>query len=307
MDLIYYHGNCTDGWAAAYVAHLKYPEAKLVPAFYSTEPPYEDVEGKDVLMVDFSWKGRDVNIKLNLLSKSLHIFEHHKTAAETLKDLEFVVYDVNRSGAGLAWDYLFGKDKYFSGVDKLHTDESIYFPWLARPWWVDYVEDYDIWTKKLPAIEEVSAFLHSTPKTIGAWDDIDKIDLSEAEILGTGAWQQIRYQTDALVALANEGSAWGYTLGIVNGPFFTTTEVGHELAKVYDIGIVWSVRKDGKIAFGLRSVGGVDVSKIAQKFGGGGHKNSAGFEMDQQKGLALINSITHMWPYLQYGTEPRCV
>jgi len=34
--------------------------------------------------------------------------------------------------------------------------------------------------------------------------------------------------------------------------------------------------KDGRIRCSLRSKGGVDVSKIAAKFGGGGHKSAAG-------------------------------
>src|SRR5271165_1781041 len=236
MDLIYYHGNCTDGWAAAYVAHLKYPEAKLVPAFYSTEPPYDEVEGKDVLMVDFAWKGRDVNIKLNLLAKSLRIFEHHKTVPETIGDLEFITYDVNRSGAGLTWDYLLGKDSTPLGQI-----------WRTRPWWVNYVEDYDLWTKKLPMTEEVSAFLHSSPKTVEAWDGIAAMNTSQAMKLGMGAWQQIQYQTDALVKQANSGQGWGCSVAVVNGPFFTTSEVGHELAKTHDVAFIWSIRKDGKM------------------------------------------------------------
>jgi phosphoesterase RecJ-like protein len=33
----------------------------------------------------------------------------------------------------------------------------------------------------------------------------------------------------------------------------------------------------GKYKFSLRSKGDIDVSKIAQKYGGGGHLNAAGF------------------------------
>jgi len=296
MDLIYYHGHCTDGWAAAYIAHLKYPEAKLVPAHYSTEPPYEDVEGKDVLMVDFAWKGRDVNIKLNLLAKSLRIFEHHKTVKEVLDGLEFVTFDIARSGAGITWDYLFG-------CDSTRVGDGL---WEPRPWWVNYVEDYDIWTKKLPMIEEVSAFLHNSVKTIEAWDGIAMMEFSQAVSMGMGAWRQIQYQTEALVKVANSGQGWGCSVAVVNGPFFTTSEVGAELAKTHDIALIWSIRKDGKMAVGLRSQGDIDVSKVASRFGGGGHKNSAGFEIEAQRGYALIESILKPGPFPTERTNGHC-
>jgi oligoribonuclease NrnB/cAMP/cGMP phosphodiesterase (DHH superfamily) len=293
MDLIYYHGNCTDGWAAAYVAHLKYPEAKLVPAFYSTEPPYEEVEGKDVLMVDFAWKGRDVNIKLNLLAKSLRIFEHHKTAGETLKNLEFVTYDVTRSGAGLAWDYLFGKDSGLpNGKGERRNDG------YERPWWVNYVEDYDIWNKKLPLTDSVNMYLHALPHEIKVWDDINSglIPYEYVESVGEGMRQQQAYQVKSLVAMSNSGRGWGCTVGFVNAPYFFTSDVGHELAKTHDIGMTWQVRKDGLVAFGLRSIGDIDVSKVAKRLGGGGHKNSAGFELSQGSARSLLEDILKAGP-----------
>jgi len=48
------------------------------------------------------------------------------------------------------------------------------------------------------------------------------------------------------------------------------------------IGIVWS-RKSGKINVSLRSNGKIDVSKLAFKHGGGGHKAASGFTLDVEK------------------------
>ena len=176
---------------------------------------------------------------------------------------------------------------------------------LARPWWVNYVEDYDIWNKKLVHTDEINAYLHALPKTVEAWSYLSRPGQFEYALdMGQGIMMQIRYQTDQLVAMANSGGAWGLRVGIVNGPFFTTSEVGHELAKTHDVGIVWSVRKDGKMAFGLRSIGDIDVSKIAAKYGGGGHKNSAGFELRDFDGLSLIKDILSAGPEYKIS---RCV
>jgi hypothetical protein len=43
--------------------------------------------------------------------------------------------------------------------------------------------------------------------------------------------------------------------------------------------------------FSLRSNNDVDVSLIAKKYGGGGHKNSSGFIISLQKGINLVNEI----------------
>ena len=53
------------------------------------------------------------------------------------------------------------------------------------------------------------------------------------------------------------------------------------LRKVEDTEIAAYVRgrKDGTAKVSLRSGGNVDVSKIAIKFGGGGHKRAAGYTM----------------------------
>lgn len=45
------------------------------------------------------------------------------------------------------------------------------------------------------------------------------------------------------------------------------------------VALGWWQRFDGKFQFSLRSRGDIDVSEIAKKFGGGGHKNAAGFQL----------------------------
>ena len=74
-----------------------------------------------------------------------------------------------------------------------------------------------------------------------------------------------------------------------NCPTHLTSDVGHELAKQSgSYGLLWSINKDGKCLCSLRSVGDYDVSAIAKTFGGGGHRNAAGFEIDIQTLLEWI-------------------
>ena len=59
------------------------------------------------------------------------------------------------------------------------------------------------------------------------------------------------------------------------------SEIGHELAKLSGtFGLIWYMAADGRINCSLRSNEDYDVSAIAKAFGGGGHKNAAGFQTD---------------------------
>lgn len=76
---------------------------------------------------------------------------------------------------------------------------------------------------------------------------------------------------------------------IINSPFLRS-ELGNLLAKDQKIGLVWfDTGKEIKVS--LRSEkNGKDVSKIAEIFGGGGHKNAAGFTMRNQNILEELTS-----------------
>ena len=53
--LVIYHGNCADGFSAAWCFWRKYGTgADYVAGVYQQDPP--DVTGRDVYLVDFSYK-----------------------------------------------------------------------------------------------------------------------------------------------------------------------------------------------------------------------------------------------------------
>jgi uncharacterized protein len=115
MDLIIYHNNCPDGWCAAYICKKRYPEAELLPLNHGLNEAQLDklfvkCDNKDVIMVDYSLRTRDLNDKLAVLASSFRILDHHKTAQAALEGASYATFDMKRSGAGLAWDYLFGID-----------------------------------------------------------------------------------------------------------------------------------------------------------------------------------------------------
>jgi oligoribonuclease NrnB/cAMP/cGMP phosphodiesterase (DHH superfamily) len=284
MDTILYHGKCPDGWTAAYIASCKYPEAQLVPLDHGTdfEPVIDDLKDKHVLMLDFSFKTREQNIRAADIAASFLCLDHHKTAQDKIGDLPRTntvrfVFDMNSSGAGLAWDYLFGT-------------ESVYK--LDRPWWVNYTEARDLWRwDSLPNAKEICAYLSTVPFTKEAYKSLNTVYSIDAYGLGKGALAHIEHYVREAIQQTKYGELDGHKVGVTNVIYLNCSEVGMAVAKMADYSLTWFERHDGNIQFSLRSVGNFDVSEIAKKYGGGGHKNAAGFELKIPEGRRLIDVI----------------
>ena len=76
MSICIYHGNCADGFGAAWVVRKALGDIEFVGAKYQEAPP--DVTGKDVVMVDFSYK-RPVLLEMAEKANSILILDHHNT------------------------------------------------------------------------------------------------------------------------------------------------------------------------------------------------------------------------------------
>lgn len=340
MDLIIAHNNCPDGWAAAYICKKRYPEAEIILLDHGKNPPYAEVEDKDVIVVDFSWRTREENVRLSKLAKSFRILDHHKTAQAELEGLDFATFDMKRSGAGLAWDYLFGKDAseyavfgYKLNIGPYEGPENPYVATKAkadyekqeaerteprgirsegvlriqnRPWWVNYVEDQDLWRWALPNSKAVGQYLKCQPRTIEAWDGLEHADVGDAAYMGRAINIGTDYYIREIVAQRQLGTINGLTVGVVNAPYVNCSEVGHELAKESQVGMSYFERGDGIIQFSLRSIGDIDVSAIAKENGGGGHKNAAGFQLPLKKGRDFVDVVLARYWANNWIEDPKC-
>lgn len=272
MDTIIYHGNCPDGFCAAFILNKIYPTASLIPATYGKGVDANAIVGKDVIIADFSWPREDT-LHGKSIAKSMVILDHHKTAEAALAGLDFCVFDMNRSGAQLAWDYA--------------------FPGHGRPWYVDYVADRDLWRWQLPESKAVSAFIMALPHTIEAWSVLDDMTAEQAIVTGKGARAHIEHYVDKVSAQKYAGQWNGYSVSIVNAAYPNISDVGNVLCEQgAQVGLGWFVRGDKMVQFSLRSIGDLDVSALAAEHGGGGHKNAAGFQLPLSDGLALLERLT---------------
>lgn len=259
MRVIVYHDNCHDGVTALWVALQVWPDAVAYPGRYSEPPDLERLAGHDVVCLDFSWK-REAMMQVHAVAKSLLVLDHHKSAEAELQGLDWAVFDQERSGAGLAWDLLHGG---------------------PRPRLVDYVEDRDLWRFALLWCREVHAACNSYPLTIEARAML--MTRSIADLVDEGV-AILRYH-DQLVTTAAE-KARRERIGGVEVPSIACplpeiiSDLGHRLAEDAPFAAVWCEQPDGSTIYSLRSrPEGADVSEVARAYGGGGHRNAAGFTL----------------------------
>lgn len=278
--VVIYHGGCRDGFCAAWLFNHAFPDAEFVPAQYGDVPPV--VVGADVVVADFSYP-RAVLKGIVRVAASVVVLDHHKTAAADLDGFgdecvadglkfPFVTFDMERSGGRLTWDWLQSNDQ-FPVDDPLRKAD--------RPWLVDYTEDRDLWRWKLPDSREINAALWSYPLDFKVWDELSRLGLSDLESFFRDAGWAILQNNDRViedhVRNAVEVTIDGHKVLCVNATTLIS-EIAGELAKGRPFGATYFTDGLGRRVYSLRSrEGGVDVAKVAAKFGGGGHAASAGF------------------------------
>lgn len=268
-QLVIYHGNCIDGFTAAWCAWRKFgDQAEYVAGIYGKPPP--DVTGRDVLIVDFSYP-RATLLEMKARAASLRVLDHHKTAQADLEGLDFCLFDMSRSGAGIAWDELHGE---------------------PRPTLVDYVEDRDLWRFQLNRSGEINAYIGAHHQGFEQWDVLAKeIECEWGKALDGGAaiLKSLSRYVFEMCAQARQVTIAGHVVPCVNAPYINTSELVGHLAQfgggLFAVG--WFQRADGLYQYSLRSreTSNFDVSEIAKQFGGGGHKNAAGFTVKERVDL----------------------
>lgn len=263
--LVIYHGDCADGFTAAWCVRKKFPDADFVTAVYNKQPP-PDVMGREVIIVDFSYP-RAILEEMAGKADSLLVLDHHKTAQQDLEGLSYCVFDMARSGATLAWDYF-------------HPDQP-------RPALVKYVEDRDLWRWGYNNSKEVNASIMSWPRTFEKWDELHlRLETKLESVIDEGS-ALLRAQDQQLAFVlknARKVTFAGYEVMAVNTSVLHS-EAANKLAEGAHFGIAWSQKADGKFTYSLRvsqkSLNPeIDVAAICKTFGGGGHPAAAGCSAD---------------------------
>lgn len=322
--LVIYHDHCTDGFGAAFAAWCKLGDsAEYLPMSYGPVHPADFidlVQDRDLYVLDFSFPKPIMELAISHAAKLVWL-DHHKTAFEMWcpkhglpKFVQteaiptfgskpvtcHIVLDDNKSGAMLAWEY--------------------FNPEKDSPDLIKRIDDRDRWVFQYDDSRALHAGLNQRPRGFKEWLFLTPMGTSDwgrnyNDVVSLGRTvlavynEQIRSAvtkaercsintcspqhgadiSDAVPPSWSDGYLRKYA-GLAVNSTVHASEIGNELAKASGTyGLVWyydSATKRANVS--LRSIGDYDVSAIAKAFGGGGHRNAAGFNIDMSTLLGFL-------------------
>lgn len=310
--LVYYHADCLDGFGAAFAAWLALGDTATFRAMHHGDRwTHDEVRNATVYILDYSFS-RTSLMQMAELAASVTLLDHHVSAmAQFIPDTHHasrryehhdtanklhLLFDMDKSGVRLSWEHF-------------HGDQ-------AMPLALQHIEDQDLWRFALPgtrafcrqlrlAAFDFSAWQHAFMAMHSAETEVYRQALQRGEAIEAFVMQEVRQlassrlvcpaqlrgePADALQALRHgqptlgkETQVWHAIPGLaINANALFASELGHLLAqRSGTFGLIWQLAADGEIKVSLRSEGTVDVAAIATRYGGGGHRQAAGFRLDR--------------------------
>lgn len=296
-NIVLYHRNCSDGLLSAAImygyfkANNELSITEFIPVQYGDTLP--DIGGTNVFILDYSV---DPETLLHMPHRAIKIImlDHHESAVNkyieyfNLEKQDRVIITQN------SYHILFDKNKSGCGLVREVLNGNIVAPGWGRHYYsisrnldlfIDHIQDRDLWLFKLPQTLAYYELLNSlelkTPKD--CFEFIMDFTHDELENSLEKAQARVDMRQELALEYASKASTIifeNHVIKAVNVPANFSSIVGDILNK--DVPFVLLYVTDGVNVFcSLRSnkETGVDVSKIAIKLGGGGHRNSSGFRM----------------------------
>jgi len=303
LPLVLYHANCADGFGAAFAAWKALGDEAEYRAVAYGDPAItvDEAAGRVIYILDFSFSKEQMDWLFAVAEKVVWL-DHHKGVFDMwcggipekgiythVDKTALIILDNTRSGALIAWNYF-------------HPSEEA--PMLIR-----HIDDYDRWQFKLSGTKEFQKALWSyAPWSFDQWNTLpyllSELGLEDYYTEGEAILRAHEQNVQSVIASSKRECSLvffesheidnphedGKTLSMsrqvviaglaANCPKHLASDVGHHLAtECGTFGLCWFVDTHGAVECSIRSNGDFDVSAIAKKFGGGGHKNAAGFKL----------------------------
>ncbi len=261
--VVLYHAFCTDGYSGAWVAHKKFgEEASYVPMKRGEILP-EGLDWKEVYVIDFSFSKEDIQ-HAESVTKKFVIIDHHHSSEEEVRSAKEYVFNNEYSGGYLACKY--------------------FFPEKQVPLFVKYISEGDTYRLRLPDHEKYMPIVYARDMTFENFDEYEKLFDSEEGLKHLEALSKIvtEYKGKLLRPIVDSIhfiSFEGVIMPAVNAtlPIDERSEALHLIYEKYPPVALMYRYDNGQWKCSLRSNGTFDCTIIATKYGGGGHKGSAGF------------------------------
>lgn len=193
---------------------------------------------------------------------TVEVIDHHETA-QRLAGRPGVLVDERRCGSYLLWERMVGETPSLSAYEPL----------------VRWVDDRDRWVRADPISDELSLLYD----TLGRhWyhlrfarppDEVPPWTPEERAILANLRDRANRRRTRVLERAIEfiDGDGRRVHAAVITGD---ASDTGHLLAQGFDYALMLN---PGTGAVSLRGEGKVNLAALAERYGGGGHPNAAGF------------------------------
>ncbi len=316
IDFVVTHGSCIDGFMSATIVNKWLNEQKIdtskitfVYAHHGKNYDYllEQMENKNVLICDFAFHHKLFTKMIEVTKGNILVLDHHKTAEHELKDFDnkYVTFDMNHSGAFITWTYMYG----FDNVPKS----------------VLYVEDNDIWLKKLPNTKEFTSFVFSRKFEFDEYDKLFDESYITSTVFSGGSGMVLQNElyiekliTKSIPHFIKINNRF-YFVACLNNAGILTSELGNSVFKYLpntNFSMIYSHDQYGKsTGISFRSTNDrSDVSIVAKSInGGGGHRNASGCQshymitypgtlLDEHRVYKLLNNL-----YVQEYNEKKVI
>lgn len=275
--MVIYHADCPDGFTAAYAAwKVLGDDAHYVPASYGEPPP--DVAGFDVYIVDFCYPA-DVLLNMDAQANKLVVLDHHASWVARVSGLQLkagsaLLLDVERSGAGLAWDY--------------------FHPGAPRPFLVACVEDRDLWRFVVPNSAAFLMHLDTLPRTFATWETVANYsDESLQRFIELGQAMEVKF-----AQLCQDCADRAMPIEVAGVKGFATCASGDLVSYVGGLlarkggtfGLCWYIDSSRQLKLSFRSVDSGIAKQLAETLGGGGHPDAAAVRLPFDRLTSLLSN-----------------
>ena len=294
---IFYHddldGRCAAYWVDCYLMdygdmwyNKKNPE--YFPMDYDKDFSLNEIkEDEWIFIVDYSIDPEVMEKLLNITKEVIWI-DHHKSAIEKYKNFNEEIDGIRKDGiaaSALSFIYFFNK-KILKNIDKIKDYNDLVG---EVPEFTLYISDFDTWHFNF---KELSSYfitaldkLHDTSPLSDIWQNLendeeydgkDNFLLSEMLDIGVSLYNQ------DIVKYNKEIDKYSFESWFGNNKCLVMNISGNgkigELARDRGYDLIFCYIFDGeKYNISLYSSDKIDSSKIAIKYGGGGHKGASGF------------------------------
>lgn len=286
FDYVIYHKNCYDGFCGFFILSCTgkiMDDATIYPDVPSAKFPPPNLHNKTVIIIDVAYK-KSVLEKIFSQAKYVLFIDHHITIKNDVVQLitmynekHDVVYNDEKSGASLVWNY--------------------FYPKKTMPWFVKYIEDNDIGRWKYKHTIPFILALHVnyptdlSKKNLTKWHEL--YDASKIKHLIKLGNIYSQYEENLLESNAKKYSLESfpseklyndfkhffekpgqYKVAVVNGNGCPSVSLlGNKIVSDIncDFCIIWSLHMDRKeyvLSFRSKTT---NVGDIAKLFDGGGH------------------------------------